>query len=317
MTTDTAGPGTPAAPARMVLLVTLIRDLLATGPTWSLEFFPPRTDEAEERFRQTLAELAPLRPSFASVTYGALGSTQEKTRELVVGMNAAHPFPTMAHLTCVGHTRAQISALLDEYAANGVENILALGGDPPADGSDPGGDFSHAIELVELVREHPASFSVGVAAHPELHPRSGDRRSDRRNLAAKLELADFAITQFFYRVDEYARMLDELGGLGCTRPVVAGVMPFVSSEGLRRMAAMNRTAIPPDLETRLQAAGEVAAAVTALGVEVAVGLCEELVAAGAPGLHLYTLNRSESVLRVADTLGLAPAWPRPAALPSD
>jgi methylenetetrahydrofolate reductase (NADPH) len=301
----------------MVLLVALIRDLLATGPTWSLEFFPPRTDEAEERFRQTLVELAPLGPSFASVTYGALGSTQEKTREIVVGMNAEHPFPTMAHLTCVGHTRAQISDLLDVYAASGVENILALGGDPPADGSDPGGDFRHAIELVELVREHPANFSVGVAAHPELHPRSGDRRSDRRHLAAKLELADFAITQFFYDVDEYARMLDELGGLGCTRPVVPGVMPFVSVEGLRRMAAMNRTAIPPELETRLQAAGDDAAAVIALGVEVAIGLCEELVAAGAPGLHLYTLNRSESVLRVADTIGLTPAWPRPAGPPSD
>jgi methylenetetrahydrofolate reductase (NADPH) len=301
----------------MVLLVALIRDLLATGPTWSLEFFPPRTDEAEERFRRTLVELAPLRPSFASVTYGALGSTQEKTRELVVEMNADHPFPTMAHLTCVGHTRAQIRALLDQYAAGGVANILALGGDPPADGSDPGGDFTHAIELVEMVREHPAPFSVGVAAHPELHPRSGDRRSDRRNLAAKLELADFAVTQFFFRTEEYARMLDELAALGCTRPVVAGVMPFISVEGLRRMAAMNNTSIPPDLANRLDAAGEDAATVTALGVEVAIGLCEELIAAGAPGLHLYTLNRSESVLQVAGALGLAGGRPRPAALPSD
>ncbi|MDX6556335.1 MAG: methylenetetrahydrofolate reductase [Miltoncostaeaceae bacterium] len=297
----------------MVLLVARIPDLLATGPTWSLEFFPPRTDEAEERFRRTRVELAPLGPTFASVTYGALGSTQEKTRELVVEMNADHPFPTMAHLTCVGHTRAQIRSLLDQYAAGGVENILALGGDPPADGSDPGGDFSHAIELVEMVREHPAPFSVGVAAHPELHPRSTDRRSDRRNLAAKLELADFAITQFFFRMEDYARMLDELGALGCTRPVVPGVMPIVSAEGLRRMSAMNRTAIPPELAARLDRVGEDAAAVTALGVEVAVALCEDLTAAGAPGLHLYTLNRSESVLRMADALGLRQG----AALPSD
>jgi methylenetetrahydrofolate reductase (NADPH) len=210
----------------------------------------------------------------------------------------------MAHLTCVGHTRAQIRALLDEYAAHGVRNILALGGDPPADGSDPGGDFTHAIELVEMVREHPAAFSVGVAAHPELHPRSGDRSSDRSNLAAKLELADFAITQFFFRVEDYSRMLDELGELGCRRPVVPGVMPVVSAEGLRRMSAMNGTAIPPALEAGLEAAGDDAAAVTALGVEVALKLCEDLIAAGAPGLHLYTLNRSESVLRMADVLGL-------------
>jgi methylenetetrahydrofolate reductase (NADPH) len=301
----------------MVLPVALIRDLLATGPTWSLEFFPPRTDDAEARFRQTLGELAPLRPWFTSVTYGALGSTQEKTRDLVVEMNADHPFPTMAHLTCVGHTRAQIRALLDQYAAGGVRNILALGGDPPADGSDPGGDFAHAIELVEMVREHPAHFSVGVAAHPELHPRSGDRRSDRRHLAAKLELADFAITQFFFRVEEYARMLDELGELAGRRPVVAGVMPFISAEGLHRMAKMNRTAIPPELDRRLAAAGEDAEAVIALGVEVAVGLCEELIAAGAPGLHLYTLNRSESVLQVVDALGLEGARPRQAALPGE
>ncbi len=297
----------------MVLLMTLIRDLIAEGPTWSLEFFPPRSEEAEERLRRTLDELAPLGPSFASVTYGALGSTQERTRELVVEMNGDHPFPTMAHLTCVGHTRAQIRALLDQYAADGVRNILALGGDPPADGSDPGGDFRHAIELVEMVREHPAPFAVGVAAHPELHPRSDDRRSDRSNLAAKLELADFAITQFFYRVEDYARMLDELGELGCRRPVVAGVMPFVSAEGLRRMAAMNGTAIPPEIEAGLEAAGEDAAAVAALGVEVAVALCEDLISAGAPGLHLYTLNRSESVLRMADALGL----PHGVALPSD
>ena len=146
-----------------------------------------------------------------------------------------------------------------------------------------------------------------------VHPRSGDRRSDRTNLAAKLELADFAITQFFYRVEDYARMLDELGELGCRRPVLAGVMPFVSAEGLRRMAAMNGTAIPPEIETRLEAAGEDAAVVVALGVEVAVALCEHLIAAGAPGLHLYTLNRSESVRQVVDALGL----PHGAALPTD
>src|SRR5690606_25897202 len=143
----------------------------------------------------------------------------------------------------------EITALLDDYAAHGVCNILALAGDPPADGSDPGGDFTYAIELVELVRAHPGDFSVGVAAHPELHPRSrGDREADRRHLAEKLSLADFAITQFFYDVDDYLRMLDELAALGCEKPVLPGVMPpgAASLSGLKRMAAMNGSVIPAD-----------------------------------------------------------------------
>jgi methylenetetrahydrofolate reductase (NADPH) len=282
--------------------MTTIAALLRAGPTRSLEFFPPRTDDAERRFRSVLDDLSVLRPSFASVTYGALGSTQARTRELVEHMNAERRFPTMAHLTCVGHTRVEIAALLDEYASAGVRNILALGGDPPADGSDPGGEFTHAIELVEMVRAHPGGFCVGVAAHPELHPRSGDRASDRRHLAAKLRLADFAITQFFFRVPDYERMVEELAALGCHRPVLPGVMPFVSVEGLRRMAAMNRTTIPPHIGERLDAVADDPGAVEALGVEVAVGLCRDLMANGAPGLHLYTLNRSTSVLRVWEEL---------------
>jgi methylenetetrahydrofolate reductase (NADPH) len=278
--------------------MTTIAAMLAAGPTRSLEFFPPRSDEAERRLRAALDDLSGLRPSFASVTYGALGSTRDRTRDLVVHMNEEQRFPTMPHLTCVGHTRADVDALLDEYASAGVRNVLALGGDPPADGSDPGGDFAHAIELVEIVRAHPAGFCVGVAAHPELHPRSPDRASDRRHLAAKLRLADFAITQFFFRVEDYERMLDELAALGCDRPVLPGVMPFVSAEGLRRMAAMNRTAIPAELGDRLDATAGDPAAVEALGVEVAAGLGRDLLAAGAPGLHLYTLNRAAPVRRV-------------------
>ncbi|WP_217914654.1 methylenetetrahydrofolate reductase [Miltoncostaea marina] len=283
--------------------MTLIGDLIAAGPTRSLEFFPPRTPQAEEQFGAALADLAPLGPSFASVTYGALGSTQSRTREIVIEMNAREPFPTMAHLTCVGHTRGDITRLLDAYAAAGVCNILALGGDPPADGSDPGGDFRHAIELVEVIREHGGGFGVGVAAHPDLHPRSADRASDRRHLAAKLTAADFAVTQFFFRVEAYERMLDELAALGCDRPVVPGVMPIVSVAGLRRMAAMNGTVIPPALAAALERVGDDPAAVADLGVEVATDLCLRLRDAGAPGLHLYTLNRAESVRRIWRNLG--------------
>lgn len=278
-----------------------ISDLIAAGRTRSLEFFPPRTPEADAQLRTALADLVPLRPSFASVTYGALGSTQERTREIVVRMNAEHPFPTMAHLTCVGHRRADIERLLDDYARRGVRNILALGGDPPADGSDPGGDFIHAIELVEVVRAHPGGFCVGVAAHPELHPRSADRGSDRAHLAAKLARADFAVTQFFFDVGDYVRMCEELADLGCDRPVIPGVMPVVSVPGLERMAAMNGTRIPAALLARLRAAAP--SDVPDIGVEVASTLCRDLLEAGAPGVHLYTLNRSASVLRIWPTIG--------------
>ncbi|HTI33094.1 MAG TPA: methylenetetrahydrofolate reductase [Miltoncostaea sp.] len=275
-----------------------IGDIIAEGPTLSIEFFPPRTDEAERQLQDALADLGPLGPSFASVTYGALGSTRDRTRDLVIGMNTDHAFPTMAHLTCVGHTRAEIARLLDEYAAAGVANILALGGDPPADGRPPDGDFTYAAELVEVVRAHPAGFSVGVAAHPELHPRSRSRAEDRRHLADKLALADFALTQFFFRAEDYARMLDELAALGCHRPVIPGVMPIISAAGVRRMAAMNHTRIPDELSARLDRVAHDPEAVAELGVETAAALCEELVALGVPGLHLYSLNRSWSLRRL-------------------
>lgn len=294
--------GMNAEPAGPTPGTTSIADLLAAGRTRSLEFFPPRSDEAERQFHEALAGLVDLGPSFASVTYGALGTTTDRTRELVVGMNAEHPFPTMAHLTCVGHTRAEIDRLLDEYARRGVRNILALGGDPPADGSPPGGEFTHAIELVEVVRAHPGGFCIGVAAHPELHPRSGDRASDRRNLADKLRLADFAVTQFFFDVEHYRRLVQELADLGSDRPVVAGVMPFVSVAGVRRMAAMNRTDIPSDLGHRLDLVADDPAAVAELGVETATRLCAALADAGAPGIHLYTLNRAASVRRMWDAI---------------
>ena len=284
--------------------MTRIADLLAAGPTLSFEFFPPKTDDAAKALVGVVAELAELRPSFVSVTYGAGGSTRERTRDVVVRINDDHAFPAMPHLTCVGHTRADITALLDEYAANGVENILALGGDPPADGSDPGGDFAHAIELVEFVRTHAGGFSIGVAAHPELHPRSPDRADDRRRLAEKLELADFGLTQFFFDVDPYLRMVDELAALGCDKPVVPGVMPAINVAGLRRMAGMNGTALPPGMMERFDAADGDEAEVAKIGVAVASELGAALLAEDVPGLHLYAMNRAGSVLAVHANLGL-------------
>jgi methylenetetrahydrofolate reductase (NADPH) len=282
--------------------MTCIADLLAAGPTRSFEFFPPKTDAAAVQLEKAVQELAPLQPSFVSVTYGALGSTRDRTREVVTRINDDHPFPAMAHLTCVGHTRAEVVALLETYAAAGVHNVLALGGDPPADGSDPGGEFTHACELLELVQA-VGGFSVGVAAHPELHPRSPDRASDRRFLAEKLAAADFAVTQFFFDAAHYVELLDELAALGVDKPVVPGVLPVTNVAGLRRMAAMNGTDVPAGLMARLDAVADDPAAVAAIGVEVAVELCTDLLAAGAPGLHLYTMNRSSSVRAVLGALG--------------
>jgi methylenetetrahydrofolate reductase (NADPH) len=282
--------------------MTRISDLLASGRTLSFEFFPPKTDDAARALEKVVAELAELEPSFVSVTYGAGGSTRERTRDVVVRINQGYPFPAMAHLTCAGHTHADITALLDEYAANGVENILALGGDPPADGSEPTGDFANALELVEAVRAHPGGFSVGVAAHPELHPRSPDRASDRRHLAEKLAVADFGITQFFFSVDDYIRMIDELDALGCTTPVLPGIMPTVNVAGLRRMAGMNGTELPAPMMERLDAVADDEAEVAKIGVEVASELAAALRDEGAPGLHLYAMNRSSSVLAVCANL---------------
>lgn len=286
-----------------------ISDLLAAGRTLSFEFFPPKTDEAERQLEKTIHELAPLRPSFVSVTYGAGGSTRDRTRDIVVDVNRTQAFPAMAHLTCSGHTRDEICCLLDEYAQAGVRNILALAGDPPADGSDPGGDFSYATELVEVVREHAGDFSIGVAAHPELHPRSGgDREADRRYLAAKLAVADFGVTQFFFDVDDYLRMVDELAVLGSSTPVLPGVMPpgIVPLSGTKRMAAMNGSVIPTAVIDRLEAAADDRDALRDIGVEVATDLSQRLLDAGAPGLHLYALNRSASMLRIVDNLGIRP-----------
>lgn len=284
--------------------MTRIADLLDAGRTLSFELFPPKTDEAERALEKCVLELADLRPSFVSVTYGALGSTRERTRDVVTRISNEQPFPAMPHLTCVGHTEDDIACLLDHYADHGIENILALGGDPPADGSPVGGDYQYACELVEQVRAHPARFSVGVAAHPEVHPRSPDRESDRRHLAVKLELADFAMTQFFFSIDDYLRLVDELADLGCDKPVLPGVMPIASVKGLQRMAGMNGSAIPDSLLERLVAVEDKPDEVAKIGVEVATELGGALLAEDAPGLHLYALNRSESVRQIHSNLAL-------------
>ena len=281
----------------------LIRDLLDAGPTLSFEFFPPKTDEAERQLEKALHELRPLGPSFVSVTYGAGGSTRERTRDIVVGIERDTGMTAMAHLTCMGHRAADITALLDEYRDGSITNILALAGDPPADGEPIEGDFTYATELVELVRSH-GDFSIGVAAHPEGHPRSPDLESDRRHLASKLALADFGVTQFFFRAEDYLGMVEDLAALGCDTPVVPGIMPVTNARQIQRFAALSGAAFPVELAERFDALGDDADSVRALGVEVATELCQRLLDEGAPGLHFYTLNRSTATREVAANLGL-------------
>jgi methylenetetrahydrofolate reductase (NADPH) len=285
--------------------VTRIADLLAEGATYSFEFAPPRTPEVEARLQKTLLALEPLHPSFVSVTYGAAGSTRETTRRIVEHIARDTSMTPMPHLTCVAHARDEVLDIVRGYRDSGLENLLALGGDPPLDGLEHPSDFRYAVELVELVRE-VGDLSIGVAAFPEGHPRSPDLATDRRHLAEKLRLADFGITQFFFRSVDYFRMLDELAALGVEKPVLPGIMAFVNVDGLRRMADMNSTAIPDELQARLDAVAGDPPAVRALAVEVCTELIAELLEGGAPGVHLYTMNYARAATEIWANLGLRP-----------
>lgn len=285
-----------------------ISELLAKGRTYSFEFFPPRTDEAEAQLDKTLHELEPLGPSFVSVTYGAGGSTRERTRDIVLRINRDTSMTAMAHLTCAGHSRQELVDIVTGYGDNGVDNILALAGDPPvvAEGAPPPpSDLPYASDLVDLIRSLGA-FCVGVAAHPELHPRSGgDRAVDRDNLAAKLRLADFGVTQFFFRTSDYLGMVDDLAARGVDTPVIPGIMPVTNAGQIKRFAQMAGAAFPEDLATRIEAVGDRPDEVRRIGVEVATQLCLDLLEAGAPGLHFYTLNRSTATREIYANLGIA------------
>jgi len=222
----------------------------------------------------------------------------------VVGhIHANTSMTVMPHLTCVAHTRPELAAIIEGYRDEGIENLLALGGDPPEDGTTYPSDFAYATELIELAREL-GDFSVGVAAFPENHPRSPDTASDRRHLADKLRLADFGITQFFFEADDYFRMVDELAALGVDTPVLPGVFAFVNVEQARRFARINATHIPDDLQRRLDLVDGKPPEVRELAVEVCTALGERLMAGGAPGLHLYTLNFSRATKDIWANLDL-------------
>ncbi len=283
--------------------MTKISDVLTRGRSYSFEFFPPRTTEAEETLRRTLVELEPLGPSYVSVTYGAGGTTRERTHEIVVDILRNTGMTPMAHLTCAAHTRAELVEVVTHYRDAGIENVLALGGDPPADLDLPPGELHYARELVELVREI-GDFSVGVAAHPEPHPKSPTRESDRYWTAKKLELADFAITQFFFEASHYFDLVKGLHAHGVTKPVLPGIMPVTNINSIKRMAQLQGSEFPTWLSDKLHAVEDDPAAVREVGMQEATKLCQELLEGGAPGLHFYTLNRSTATRELFTRLGL-------------
>ena len=283
--------------------MTRISDLLAAGRTFSFEFFPPRTDQERQQLVRTLRELEPLAPSFVSITYRGGRSSRQPTTELVAAILRTTTLTPMAHLICVSHSRLELAEILVDLRKAGVENLLALGGDPPTDPEAPEGELLHAIELVELARA-VGGFSVGVAAHPIGHPRSPDLASDRAFLAEKLDRADFAVTQFFFRPEEYLGLVDDLRRLGVDKPVVPGIMPVTSLRSVPRMATMGAP-VPPEMVSRLEAAGDDPADVRRVGVEMFTELCQVLLDEGAPGLHFYTLNQSTVTREIYAGLGLA------------
>jgi methylenetetrahydrofolate reductase (NADPH) len=281
-----------------------IADQLAAGRTFSFEFFPPRNDDEQARLVRTLRELEPLEPAFVSVTYRGGRWSRDKTLDLVAGMLKTTSLNPMAHLTCVVHSRLELAEILVDLRKAGVENVLALGGDPPPAGEEGIAELFYAVELVELARAI-GGFSIGVAAHPESHPRSPSRESDRRFLAEKLRLADFGITQFFFRLDDYLRMIDELSALGVDKPVVPGIMPITNVSSITRMAELSGAAVPPEVVARFDGVDD-RDEMRRIGVDIATELCQALLDRGAPGLHFYTLNFSRATREIYAQLGLGP-----------
>jgi methylenetetrahydrofolate reductase (NADPH) len=280
-----------------------IGDLLATGRTFSFEFSPPKSAAGSLSLGRTIAELEPLAPSFVSVTYGAGGSTREHTRDTVLWVRKETNIPPMAHLTCVGHTRAEIADIISTYTDAGIMNVLALAGDAPKDPADARpSDYVYAIDLIEHLKEM-GDLCIGVAAHPEGHPRSPDLATDRRHLADKLRAADFATTQFFFDLDHYLSLVNDLADMGIAKPVVPGIMPVTNIAQVERMAELSGAAFPAWLRERLES-GSSPEDVRRIGVEAATELSAQLLEAGAPGLHFYTMNKSTATLEIYAQLGL-------------
>jgi methylenetetrahydrofolate reductase (NADPH) len=272
----------------------------------SVEFFPSKTAEGAEKLRTVREELAKaLKPTFFSVTFGAGGSTQDGTFSAVKEIHEAGQ-EAAPHLSCVGSSKEKISALLAQYKALGVKRIVALRGDLPS-GMGQYGEFHHADELVQFIRSETGShFHIEVAAYPEMHPQAKTMTDDVQRFANKMKAgADSAITQYFFNSDAYFKFVDEAAKLGVDQPIVPGIMPITNSTQLMRFSDACGAEIPRWIRLRLQSFGDDTASIKAFGLEVVTDLCDQLMVAGSPGLHFYSLNQSEPVLSIVKDLGLA------------
>ncbi len=271
------------------------------------EFFPPQTAEGVTKLRDVRARLATLNPGFFSVTYGAGGSTRERTLEVVLDIQR-EGHVAAPHLSCVGSTRASIGALLAEFKTAGIRRIVALRGDLPSGMADVG-EFRYANELVEFIRQETGDwFHLEVAAYPEWHPQARNPHEDLLNFKRKVDAgANSAITQFFYNADAYEHFVGECRALGITIPIVPGIMPIASFAKLARFSDSSGAEIPRWMRKKFEAYGDDTDAIRAFGLEVVTELCQRLLALGAPGLHFYTLNQSALTLEIARRLGLGPA----------
>jgi methylenetetrahydrofolate reductase (NADPH) len=287
----------------------MVRDCFRTGkPTFSFEFMPPKTAEDTRLLWTTVRELESLRPDFVSVTYGAGGSTRERTIEITERMASDTTLLPVAHLTAVGHSVAELRSIIGRLADAGVGNVMALRGDPPG---DPMGEWvkhseglEYAADLVELIRTH-GDFTVGVAAFPYKHPRSKTVEDDTEFFVAKFRRgAEFAVTQMFFEADAYLRMRDRIVAAGCTAPIIAGLMPVTNMGIIERSEKFTGAPFPAALSARFAEVAHDPQAVRALGIEQMCGLAQRLLDEGVPGIHFYTLNRSKATREIWHNLSL-------------
>jgi methylenetetrahydrofolate reductase (NADPH) len=270
---------------------------------YSFEFFPPKDQAGEERLWAAMSALEPIAPDFISVTYGAGGSTRDRTIRITSEITERTSIPTVAHLTCVGSTRGELIEILQKYKEAGIRSILALRGDPTGGPSAPWvptvGGFNHADQLVELAME-VGGFEVGVAAFPDGHPASqGDLTKDVEVLIRKESLgATFATTQFFFEAQSYQRLVEALAAKGSSLPIIPGILPVTNVKQLVRMSELSGTPIPANILEKFSAIEDDQEAVQKLGIEIATELCEQLLELGVPGLHFYTMNTSSATLEI-------------------